>query len=117
MRFLLDHLTLIVAVAAAIWVAYASGCAIRASLNRPPPAGLGEDESRAAAVRDKIRRTIADRRENPLPPVQSPSAGERPAFGLDRPWWRRIRPIDPFGGPFRWLGQRLRRLFHREPRA
>ena len=47
MRFLLDHLTLILAAAAGLWIGYALVCAIRARVNRPPPVGLGEDESRA----------------------------------------------------------------------
>lgn len=102
MKWVLEHLQILIGIAAAIAYVLNHARAAKAQQDEPPVRDAAEEElaERTRRVQEEIRRKIAERRGEVAPAPTATTlerAGERTAPPLLRP--AELRPIDPFGGP------------------
>lgn len=112
MKWVLEHLQIIIAVAAAI--AYWLNQRRQAAAEDEPPASpremsdQTEQAERTRRVQDEIRRKIAERRGGAVPPPVTATAAPRERLPKMIPPLQ-VPPLEPFGGPVR------RRIFPAHP--
>ncbi len=117
MNWILEHLQIIIGVAAALayWLNQRRGNAEQEE-EEPKPRTVAEAEEaeRTRRIQEEIRRKIAERRAGgpvELPPLVRPESEAPPQ--LERPF----APVDPFGGPGGRVQRKLEEMAAQRERA
>ena len=113
LNWLLSNFGVVVFVIVVISMVRAAVKAAQLSSEHQAQGGETEEQRRVREIQERIRRKIAERRGEAVPPTAAAAPAARPFMPpvLARPT---VAPVDPFGGPMRRLVTQLERRIEEE---